>query len=183
MQRWEGDNLIYPPKAEKKSLVCSERPLASSNSKVLFTLSVNFTVILFGFWLCPQNMDVSGPGIGPDHTKSLTAVLPGNSLSANFRVWSKDYLTEDQIVDLGTSSPISPQLVSVMLTFKNLQFWSSFVVQQVKDPALSLQWFVSIYGSGLTLGLGSSTYCGCSQKNPKNKTKQNKKPGVCILTK
>ena len=38
------------------------------------------------------------------------------------------------------------------------------MVQQVKDPALSLPWLGLRFGAGLIPGLGTSSCHGCSQK-------------------
>ena len=48
----------------------------------------------------------------------------------------------------------------------------SLVAQQVKDPALSLMYLGHCCGTGLILGLGTASCCGCRPKKKKKKKKR-----------
>ena len=52
---------------------------------------------------------------------------------------------------------------------KTVWDWSSLVVQQLKEPALSLQWFRLLLWHGFDSGPGTSTCWECAKKKKKKK--------------
>ena len=59
-------------------------------------------------------------------------------------------------------------VITQILASKN-HFLNSLKVQQVQDPVLSLHSLGHCCGMGLTAGPGTSTCCGCDQKEKKKK--------------